>query len=173
MSHKKNGLHRRCPPAFSAAGSQCRGRARRRSIPGAGPRGRGSIPLRRPALPCSYLLPPRHVCPHVPAATRAPLGSTKAAAAAMPITFGPDLARCHVLQPVRARSSLLGTGTASEQGVGGERRGHPPLRRPAARQAPGLHQCHRGPVSPHPAPDAGFLSPYASFPILLFFFLFI
>lgn len=30
-----------------------------------------------------------------------------------------------------------------------------------------------GLVSPHPVPDAGFLSPYASFPILLFFFFYL
>lgn len=88
-------------------------------------------------LPCSYLLPPRHVRPHVPAATQAPPGDTDAGAAAVPMGFGPDLARCHVLQPARARSSPLrtGIGIASERGgVGGGQKegGRPPLRCPAA-----------------------------------------
>lgn len=142
---------------------------------------RDTAASRSVTLPCSYLLPPRHVRPHVPAATQAPPGDTDAGAAAVPMGFGPDLARCHVLQPARARSSPLrtGIGIASERGgVGGGKRRGVVLRSDvpllaAARRAPGLHRRHRGPVSPHPTPDAGFLSPYASFPHSSFFFFYL
>jgi len=123
-----------------------------------------ALPCPAPTSPCPSPRPHCH------------LGSgTDAVAAAMPIGSGADRRDATSSGPSVARSSPLGTRTASERG-GGRRgsflRSDIPLLA-AARPAPGLHRRRQGPVSPHPAPDAGFLSPYASFPILLFFFFFL
>lgn len=88
--------------AFTATGSQCPSWALR-SIPGE-VAGSPSSTLPCPLLPCTS----------VPTATRAVPGGANAAIAAMPISFGSDLAQCFILLPVSAHSSPLRTGATSE-----------------------------------------------------------